>query len=170
MVARLRARYHSGAPAAPIQIMNVVAAIIERDGQVLICQRKAGQSFAGKWEFPGGKVEAEEEFKAALARELQEELAITASIGDEVARYEYAYNGCRPLQLIFFQVTEFVGEPVNVIFEQIRWEKINNLPAYDFLDGDIEFVAYLAGDSRKSTLRSRFRRSDNSRSTKSKET
>src|SRR6476646_10256601 len=78
MVARLRASYHSGAHAAPIQIMNVVAAIIERNGRVLICQRKAGQRFAGKWEFPGGKVEAEEEFTAALARELREELAISA--------------------------------------------------------------------------------------------
>jgi len=124
--------------------MNVVAAIIERNGRVLICQRKAGQRFAGKWEFPGGKVEAEEEFTAALARELREELAISASIGDEIARYEYAYNGRRPLQLIFFRVTEFEGEPVNVIFEQIRWEKKENLPAYDFLDGDIEFVKTLA--------------------------
>jgi 8-oxo-dGTP diphosphatase len=124
--------------------MNVVAAIIERDGRVLICQRKAGQRFAGKWEFPGGKVEVEEEFTAALARELREELAITASIGNEVARYDYAYNGRRPLQLIFFRVTEFEGEPVNVIFEQIRWEKIENLPEYDFLDGDIEFVKTLA--------------------------
>jgi mutator protein MutT len=124
--------------------MNVVAAIIERDGRVLICQRKAGQSFAGKWEFPGGKVEGEEEFTAALVRELREELAITALIGDELARYEYAYNGRRPIQLIFFRVTEFEGEPVNVIFEQIRWEKAENLPAYDFLDGDIEFVKTLA--------------------------
>jgi 8-oxo-dGTP diphosphatase len=124
--------------------MNVVAAIIERDGRVLICQRKAGQRFAGKWEFPGGKVEGEEELTAALVRELREELAITASIGDEVARYEYAYNGRPPIQLIFFRVTEFEGEPVNVIFEQIRWEKAENLPAYDFLEGDIEFVKTLS--------------------------
>jgi len=125
--------------------MNIVAAIIERDGQVLICQRKADQSHGGKWEFPGGKVEAREEFTAALERELREELSIRAAIGGEIARYHYTYPGRRPIQLIFFRVTEFEGEPVNVIFEQIRWEKPSNLPAYDFVDGDIEFVKRLAG-------------------------
>ena len=129
---------------ASIQIMNVVAAIIERDGQVLICQRKAGQRHGGKWEFPGGKVEARERLKPALERELREELSIRAAIGDEIARYQYTYPGRRPIQLIFFRVTEFEGEPVNVIFEQIRWEKPASLPAYDFLDGDVEFVKRLA--------------------------
>ena len=124
--------------------MNVVAAVIEREGQVLICQRKAGQPFGGKWEFPGGKVEAREEFRHALARELREELALTAAIGDEIARYQYAYPARRPIQLIFFRVTEFEGEPVNVVFEQIRWEKMAKLPAYDFLDGDVAFVKSLA--------------------------
>jgi len=124
--------------------MNVVAAVIERDGEVLICQRKAGQRHAGKWEFPGGKVEAGEEFRSALERELREELAITAAIGDEIARYQYTYPGRAPIRLIFFRVTEFEGEPVNVVFEQIRWEKMANLPAYDFLDGDVEFVKSLA--------------------------
>jgi 8-oxo-dGTP diphosphatase len=154
--------------------MNVVAAIIEKDGKILICQRKAGRRFGGKWEFPGGKVEPEEEWKAALARELREELAIAAVIGDEIARYEYAYPGRRPIQLIFYRVTEFEGEPVNVVFEQIRWEKTAELPSYDFLEGDVDFVKRLAnqrrGGSRKSTLRSRFKRSDSSRSTRSSET
>jgi mutator protein MutT len=127
--------------------MNVVAAIIVRGESVLICQRKGGQQ-AGKWEFPGGKVEAEEEFRAALARELEEELAIQAAIGTEIERYEYTYPGRRPIQLIFYKVTEFAGEPVNLIFEQIRWESPRNLPSYDFLDGDIDFVKRLAAGGR----------------------
>ena len=48
--------------------MDVVAALIERNGTLLICQRKAGQRHAGKWEFPGGKVEVDEDFRSALAR------------------------------------------------------------------------------------------------------
>jgi 8-oxo-dGTP diphosphatase len=124
--------------------MNVVAAIIVRDESVLICQRKAGQQHAGKWEFPGGKVEPDEEFAGALQRELQEELAISATIGEEIARYEYSYPGRRAIQLIFYKVTEFEGEPQNLIFEQIRWEKTKNLPRYDFLDGDVDFVKVLA--------------------------
>src|SRR5258706_16398311 len=103
--------------------MNVVAAIIEKDGKVLICQRKAGQRFGGKWEFPGGKVEREEEWKAALARELREELAIAAGIGEEIARYEKAYPGQRPIRLIFFHVTRVWGEALNFVFYQISWEK-----------------------------------------------
>src|SRR5437867_2013817 len=124
--------------------MNVVAAIIERNGLVLICQRKAGQRYAGKWEFPGGKVETEEEFPAALERELREELAIRAVIGDEITRYRYVYPGRDPIQLIFYRVTEFQGEPVNRVFEQIRWEKTANLPSYDFLEGDVDFLKILA--------------------------
>ena len=131
--------------AVPVSIMDVVAAIIARGESVLICQRKAGQQYAGKWEFPGGKVEAGEELKAALARELQEELGIIASIGDQIAQYEYAYPGQSPVQLFFYRVNQFVGEPRNLIFQQIRWEKIEHLTRYDFLDGDVEFVKRLAG-------------------------
>jgi 8-oxo-dGTP diphosphatase len=121
--------------------MTVVAAIIAREESVLICQRRGDH--AGKWEFPGGKVEPGEEPAAALHRELWEELAIEATIGAEVARYEYTYPGRNPIELVFYKVTEFGGEPTNLIFAQIRWEKIENLPNYDFLEGDVEFVRTL---------------------------
>ena len=123
--------------------MHVVAAIIVRDKSVLICQRKAGQQHAGKWEFPGGKVEPGEELRAALERELLEELAIAATAGEEIVRYEYTYPGRTPIQLVFYKVAEFEGEPLNLIFAQIRWEKIENLAGYDFLDGDVDFVKNL---------------------------
>jgi mutator protein MutT len=123
--------------------MNVVAAVIEQRGLILICQRKTGQRYAGKWEFPGGKVEPEEDFVSALRRELKEELGISATIGEEIVRYRYKYPGRRSIQLIFYKVEEFEGEPVNRIFEQIRWEAAANLAGYDFLDGDVEFVKSL---------------------------
>src|SRR5271168_3733073 len=69
--------------------MNVVAAIIVKGDSILICQRKAEELYPGKWEFPGGKVEPNEELRAALARELEEELAIQAVIGAEIERYDY---------------------------------------------------------------------------------
>jgi 8-oxo-dGTP diphosphatase len=124
--------------------MRVVAAIIVWDQLVLICQRKAGQQYAGKWEFPGGKVEPGEELRAALKRELSEELAIMATVGEEMASYEYTYPGRSPIEIVFYKVSVFEGEPRNLIFEQIRWERIENLPGYDFLDGDIDFVKNLA--------------------------
>jgi mutator protein MutT len=120
--------------------VDVVAAVIEKNGQVLICQRKRGSRHALKWEFPGGKVEPGEQLPEALARELREELAIEAKIGDQIGRQEVQYPSGPPLRLHFFRVTEFTGEPVNTEFEQILWVPRERLPDYDFLDGDVAFV------------------------------
>ena len=122
----------------------VVAAVIEREGRILIVQRKRGDWNEFKWEFPGGKVEWREEPRDALKRELQEELDIDAEVGAELMRYEYQYPGKPPIQLIFFNVNHFTGEPVNRAFESIAWEAVASLPSYDFLDGDIDFVQRLA--------------------------
>jgi len=121
----------------------VVAAVIERDGRILIGQRKRGDWNEFRWEFPGGKVESREEPRAALARELEEELGIRARIGAEMTRYEHQYPGRTAIQLIFFRVTEFEGEPVNREFEEIRWEAAARFSDYDFLDGDLDFVRRL---------------------------
>ena|ERR1051326_3658125 len=122
----------------------VVAAIIERGGRILICQRRGDHAHPLKWEFPGGKVEAGELPADALRRELVEELTITADIGPEVTRYEYTYPGKKPILLIFFQVTHFTGEPRNRIFQKILWEEPVKLRDYDFLEGDVDFVRTLA--------------------------
>ena len=124
--------------------LRVVAAVMERDGKILICQRKPSDRHALKWEFPGGKVEADEDPKAALARELHEELAIRAKIEEEIVRYEYQYPGRPPMLLMFFRVTEWAPEPKNVIFESMIWETATRFRNYDFLDGDIDFVRRLA--------------------------
>ena len=123
---------------------QVVAAVIERAGKVLICRRRADQPHPLKWEFPGGKVEPGEAPPAALMRELQEELGIHAEIGAQIADYQYTYAGRPPIRLIFFNVTQFAGELENRLFEQIRWEPRERLPEYDFLEGDVDFVRRLA--------------------------
>ena len=125
-------------------MQSVVAAVIERDGMILICQRKAGQKHALKWEFPGGKVEPGETPAEAIGRELEEELGIRAQIGPEIANYQYAYPGKDPIQLIFYRVTEFEGQLENRVFECITWETRECLPSYDFLEGDTDFVRALA--------------------------
>jgi 8-oxo-dGTP diphosphatase len=111
-------------------MLQVVAGIIEREGRILICRRKAQQSHPLKWEFPGGKVEKGETLPQALERELAEEMT----------RYEYTYPGKHPIRLIFFRVTEFEGEPRNLIFEEMRWEPRQTLVGFDFVEGDIEFL------------------------------
>ena len=124
---------------------SVVAAVIERLGRTLICRRRAGQSHPLQWEFPGGKVEPGETPFAALVRELEEELAIRISSAEEIERYEYRYPGGQPILLIFFRVTEFQGELENRVFHEIRWEPRSKLPEFDFLEGDRDFLARLAG-------------------------
>ncbi len=149
----------------------VAAALLENDGFVLICQRRAGQAHPLKWEFPGGKVEPGETPDQALRRELREELGIEAEIGAEITRYEYVYPGKQPIVLIFYHVQRFQGQIRNVVFEQIRWESFARLPEYDFLEGDTEFVRDLSRSygRRIVTSRSRLRRSVSSRSTSDKE-
>src|SRR3954453_15333383 len=101
---------------------TVVAALIERNGRILVCRRRADHPHPLKWEFPGGKVEPGELPAEALLRELREELAIEAEIGPEVARYHFAYPGKKPILLIFFTVTQFSPEPRNCVFQEIVWE------------------------------------------------
>jgi len=125
-------------------LTTVVAAIIRRGGRILICRRSAAQAHALKWEFPGGKVENGESPPDALCRELREELAVHAQIGAEVERYEFRYPGKSAILLIFYAVTDFAGEPRNCVFEEIRWVAPGELPRFDFLEGDVEFVKRLA--------------------------
>lgn len=134
--------------ASIVSQVDVVAAVIERDDCVLICQRKRGGRHALKWEFPGGKVEINETLRAALARELREELAIEARIGDAIGQHEVRYGNGPVIRLHFFRVTEFTGEPVNTEFEQIVWARRDRLTEYDFLEGDIAFVRRLARSER----------------------
>jgi 8-oxo-dGTP diphosphatase len=126
-------------------VTTVVAAVIERGGRVLVGQRKPGGQHPLKWEFPGGKVEAEEKPEAALVRELDEELGVKARIAGEITRYEFQYPGRARILLIFYRVVEFDGEPRNLDFEQLRWVAREELPQLDFLEGDVDFVREFVG-------------------------
>lgn len=125
------------------QVM-VVAGLIERNGQVLICQRRKKGRHSLKWEFPGGKVEPGETPRQALVRELREELGLEATLGEEIVRYEYRYPRSRPILLIFYRVVAYEGAPDNRVFEQIAWAAPSRLSEYDFLDGDADFIRRLA--------------------------
>ena len=129
--------------ATPPRVL-VVAAVIEREGRILIGQRCSTDRHPLKWEFPGGKVESQENPRDALQRELREELGIEAEIGAEIARYEFQYPKRSAILLIFYAVDRFAGEVQNLCFEQIVWESRSKLPGYDFLEADIDFVGRLA--------------------------
>jgi 8-oxo-dGTP diphosphatase len=123
---------------------SVVAALILRGRQVLICQRRADQPMALKWEFPGGKVEAGESLTEALRRELNEELGIEATIGESVARIRHNYKNGGAVDLAFFAVRAYEGELENRIFKEVRWAELRDLPTFDFLAADRTFVRDLA--------------------------
>jgi len=127
-------------------IIPVVAGLIFRNDRILICQRRAADTLGLKWEFPGGKVDPGESLPAALARELQEELAVEASVGELLHETEFTYGQLgRAVHLSFFRASIAASvTPQNLAFEQILWEARAALPTYDFLPADREIVALLA--------------------------
>ena len=122
-------------PAGPA-LRFVAAALIVRAGEVLIGQRRPDQPMALLWEFPGGKIEAGESPEQALARELDEELGIRATIGPRVTRVRHNYRHGGAVDLQFFAVHEFAGEIESRIYHQVRWVKLEDLSGYDFLAAD----------------------------------
>lgn len=122
----------------------VAAALIVRDDQVLIGQRRPDQVMALKWEFPGGKIEAGESPQQALARELHEELGIHCVVGPAVTRVRHNYRHGGAVDLQFFVVREFTGEIQSHIYNEVRWVNLGNLPEYDFLAADLGLIRDLA--------------------------
>ena len=122
----------------------MVAALIIRGDEVLICQRRPDQPMGLQWEFPGGKIEPGESAEQALARELDEELGIHATIGRLVTRIRHNYRNGGAVDLQFFTVREYAGEIANRIFAQLVWARLETLPEYDFLPADRGLVRDLA--------------------------
>lgn len=126
---------------APVEVS---AAIIERDGKVLICRRAEGRHHAHLWEFPGGKREAGESAEACLRRELKEELAVDAHVDGLFARFEWR-TAERVLRFSFYYATIPAGEPVCREHETICWVARRALPEYAFCPADVGVAARLAG-------------------------
>lgn len=123
---------------------RVVAGLIWKAGKILVCQRTRHQPMPLKWEFPGGKIEEGEQPRDALRRELDEELGITAVIGDEVTRIQHRYPSGNSVELRFYDVRDYSGELENRIFRDVVWAEPGDLPKYDFLEADQSLVRDLA--------------------------
>jgi 8-oxo-dGTP diphosphatase len=131
-------------------MLTVVAALIERDGKLLVCQRRRGDTFGLLWEFPGGKVKPGESLAAALARELREELGVEAQIGAEVFRTRHQYAElAEPIELIFLAATLNAHEVQNFAFETMEWRAPETLPELNFLPADRELIERLSSRSLK---------------------
>src|SRR5437879_4346054 len=117
-------------------MIRVVAGIIEQNGRVLICQRQAGRIFAGKWEFPGGKMRPSETPRQALERELREELGVAARIGKVIQTVRHRYAEMNAAVQVVFLRAALEGSVRNLAFERIVWARREELPRYDFLAAD----------------------------------
>lgn len=120
-------------------MIDVAAAIIERDGLVLAARRRPGIHLAGCWEFPGGKVEPGETPQACLVRELQEELGVQAQIGAFVGESVYDYGG-KVVRLLAYRARHVSGEFRPVDHDALRWLSPEELPALRWAPADVPLV------------------------------
>src|SRR5690242_15621043 len=124
--------------------VEVAAAVIERPDQTfLLAQRPAGKPYPGYWEFPGGKIEAGEDARAALVRELGEELGIEVREATPWITRVYAYTHAT-VRLHFFRVTRWYGEPRPLEDQAIRWQRVEAPDVSPMLPANAPVLAALA--------------------------
>jgi 8-oxo-dGTP diphosphatase len=118
MLGRSPKRMNDQAPPRPV--LRVTAAVIERDGKVLVARRGPGQRFAGLWEFPGGKLEEGEDPVRCLERELREELGIRARVGRFLCAVPYR-SPALALDLLVYRADQVAGRLRPVDHDDVRW-------------------------------------------------
>jgi len=123
----------------------VVAALIEQEGCVLVAQRRADQSQALAWEFPGGKVEPGESPSQALAREIEEELACSIEVGAVVDVVFFAYDTF-DLIMPVYRATIRAGVPVAQQVAAVDWIPRAELANLAFTPADVPLARHLAGE------------------------
>lgn len=127
------------------KIVKVTAAILEKDGKIIIAQRKNSDHLSGKWEFPGGKIEPGETPQECLARELKEEFDIEATIGAHIGSNVHHYDHIS-IELSAYRASWVSGAISMNDHEAYRWITVDQLGKFDFAPADIPFVDMLRSD------------------------
>jgi 8-oxo-dGTP diphosphatase len=117
-------------------MINVTAAIIERDGKIFIAKRSSKSSLPNKWEFPGGKVDAGETAEECLKRELYEEFDIAVDVGNFFAESVYQYDQ-KTVRLMAFQVYTDADITTMNAHDDVRWVTVGKLLDYDLAPADV---------------------------------
>ncbi len=120
-------------------MITVIAAIINKDGKVLIAQRAQGQRLAGKWEFPGGKLEEGETPQECLKRELKEELDMDIEVGEYFGESVYHYQ-TGTIRLLFYRARMLGGGCKLNVHSRVEWVEPRELAKYDFVPADLPIV------------------------------
>lgn len=126
-----------------MKTINVVAAVIMKEGRVFATQRGYGE-FKDGWEFPGGKVEAGESPEEALRREIREELEVEVNVGDFIDTIEYDYPAFH-LSMKCYACTIAGGSPHLLEHEAARWLSADQLDSVAWLPADITLIPKIAG-------------------------
>lgn len=121
----------------------VAAGLIHKDGKLLITQRSPGTHGALKWEFPGGKLEENEDPRDCLRREIKEELGVKIEVEriEDVVFHRYAD---RSVLLLFYNCKLISGNPMEKQCHAFAWTPPQNLPDFDFMEADLDFIRRLS--------------------------
>jgi len=125
-----------------MKYLKVIAAVISQNEKILIARRKKGKHLELKWEYPGGKLENDENEDDALKRELKEEFSIDASVGRYLVESFYEYGNIN-INLKAYLVESFSGDFKLVDHDMVEWIKIEDIKKYDFAPADIPINDYL---------------------------
>ena len=121
---------------------EVIAGIIIDNNKILIAQRGLNEKLAGKWEFPGGKVELGETQQECLKREIKEELELNIEVGEYLGESIYTYPNSK-IKLIAYFATIVDGDMKLSVHDKIEWITINEIDKYDFAPADIPLIKKL---------------------------
>ncbi len=129
-----------------VDVVDVAAGLVFRNGRLLITQRPPGSHLAGLWEFPGGKLQQGESWEAALTRELQEELGFVASVGSLYQEITHAYPE-KTVRLRFHLCQVRSGEPTPIECSDLAWVDRAQLGDFPFPPADEQLLVRLGRDT-----------------------
>ncbi|HYE82742.1 MAG TPA: 8-oxo-dGTP diphosphatase MutT [Clostridia bacterium] len=125
----------------------VTAAAIVRNGKVLIAQRQAGSHMELRWEFPGGKLEPDEDPEDCIIREIKEELDMEIEVADIYKVVKFKYEE-KDILLLCYLCKIRKGEGKTLECNDFRWIERKDLPNFDFVPADLAIVEKLMKDER----------------------
>ena len=117
----------------------VASGVIVKNNKILIGLRAEGDSGAGMWEFPGGKIELNESSEDAIKRELREELDIEATVNQKIMKYSHRFKNTI-YEISFFEINKFTGSVKKNVHDDLQWIELASLKKYRFISGDLLLI------------------------------
>ena len=120
--------------------IEVAVAIIRQGSRLLVAKRPQGKAFAGKWEFPGGKIESKESPEECLAREIREEFGVPVIVREPLTIWNYKYPDGKGFKFYGYLCEILEGEPRSLWHSEFLWVEVNNLRTVDLLEADQKII------------------------------